>query len=107
MALADYPVLGSVANANGPIFSTLPSFVPIMVESISMEKPDRSKIFVKLRKFGDEDKKMDYEYWSTVEHEFKFQAAWDLVVQAHTIKGGTADELRFQRSVAKLVRRAS
>ena len=66
----------------------------------------RSNLFVRLGKLGDHDDKVaDYEYWRSVSDEARYQAAWELVIQAHELQGKDLNELRFQRSVANLVRK--
>ena len=47
----------------------------------------------------------DLEYWQAQTDETKFNAAWDMVVEAHAIKGEDLSESRLQRSVASLQRR--
>ncbi|RME59048.1 MAG: hypothetical protein D6780_05725 [Candidatus Dadabacteria bacterium] len=68
-------------------------------------KKDRSNYFVRLGKLGEEDKREVYEYWDKLGDEARFKAAWELVIEAYKIKGKDLNELRFQRSVEKLVRK--
>ena len=68
-----------------------------------MSKEPRSNITIKKGILGqDDDKLLDYEYWDKLGDEAKFEAAWELVVQAYEINGLDQNELRFQRSVEKL-----
>ena len=45
--------------------------------------------------------------WAALGDEEKFTQAWEMVKQAHLIKGGNLDELRFQRSVVFVGRKRS
>lgn len=47
----------------------------------------------------------DLEYWQAQSDEAKFDAAWDMVVEAHAIKGEDLSESRLRRSVASFQRR--
>ena len=49
----------------------------------------------------------DLEYWRTQTDKAKLDAAWDMVIEAHAIKGEDLSESRLQRSVASLQRRGS
>ncbi len=66
---------------------------------------DRKDLFVRLGKLADDDRSVDYAYWNSVGDEERYRAAWELVVQAYELQGKVMDELRFQRSVTKLVKR--
>ena len=68
---------------------------------------NRKAIFTRLGKLGDEDVPSDFETWENLGVEERFKAAWELVIQAHTIRGDNLDELRFQRSVENLIRKWS
>lgn len=66
----------------------------------------RKNLYVRLGRLGeDDDRLIDYRKWDELGDEARFQAAWDLVVQAHEIQGKNPDELRFQRSVENLIRK--
>ena len=68
---------------------------------------EERKINVRLGRLGDDDDRLaDYEYWDKLGDEARYQAAWELVVQAHELQGRDPNELRFQRSVENLVRKA-
>jgi hypothetical protein len=45
------------------------------------------------------DRSFDIAYWQNLGPESIFEAAWQLVVDAHTRGPGGADELRLQRTV--------
>jgi hypothetical protein len=61
------------------------------------------KITIRKGRLGEQDEKLlDYQYWDELGDEAKFEAAWELVIQAYEIKGLDINELRFQRSVEKL-----
>lgn len=64
--------------------------------------PDGSMI--KYGKLEDMDDSFDLEFWQSQPATAIFDAAWEMVVFAHKLKGGKEDELRFQRSVASLQR---
>lgn len=68
----------------------------------------RNITYTRLGKIGeDDDRLQDYEYWDSLGDEVRFEAAWDLVVQAWEIQGREAHELRFQRTVGNIYRRES
>ena len=47
----------------------------------------------------------DLAYWEKQTDEKKFDSAWEMVVEAHAIKGEDLSESRLQRSVASFQRR--
>jgi hypothetical protein len=47
----------------------------------------------------------DLDYWQAQSDEVRFNAAWEMVVEAHAIKGEDLSESRLQRSVAGFQRR--
>lgn len=49
----------------------------------------------------------DVAYWQAQPDEKKFEAAWQMVIEAYAIKGEDISELRLQRSVGGLQRRRS
>ena len=49
----------------------------------------------------------DLAYWKAQSDETKFNSAWDMVIEAHAIKGEDLSESRLQRSVASFQRRES
>jgi hypothetical protein len=70
------------------------------------DKPaPKREIFFKKRRLGEDETLENNLAWAALGDEEKFTQAWEMVKQAHLIKGGTLDELRFQRSVAVLGRR--
>jgi hypothetical protein len=48
----------------------------------------------------------DLDYWAAQDDVAKFDAAWEMVIEAHQIKGEDIRESRLQRSVGGLQRRA-
>lgn len=48
----------------------------------------------------------DLEYWSRQSDAAKLDAAWEMVIEAHRIKGEDVSESGLQRTVASLQRRA-
>ncbi len=63
----------------------------------SVQKRD---IFFKKRRLGEDETASNHQAWAALGDEEKFTQAWEMVKQAHLIKGGTLDELRFQRFLA-------
>ncbi len=53
----------------------------------------------------DAEKYPDVKYWQSQSDEVIFDAAWQMVVDAHAIKGEDLRESRLQRSVGGLHRR--
>ncbi|MEP7214184.1 MAG: hypothetical protein ABI791_13990 [Acidobacteriota bacterium] len=51
------------------------------------------------------DRSFDIEFWQRLTDKQRLDAAWDMVVFAHTSKGKDPDELRLQRSIENLKRR--
>ena len=56
-------------------------------------------------RLNDAEKYPDVKYWRSQPDEVIFDAAWQMVVDAHAIKGEDLRESRLQRSVASLQRR--
>jgi hypothetical protein len=56
-------------------------------------------------KLEDAEKFPDLEYWRGQTDAAKFAAAWEMVLEAHSVKGEDLSESRLQRSVARLQRR--
>ena len=52
-----------------------------------------------------DDRSFDIEFWQSLTDDQRLAAAWELVEDAHVLKGGNPDELRLQRSVTSLKRR--
>lgn len=46
-----------------------------------------------------EDRSFDLEFWQAVEPEQRWAAAWQMIVDAHAIRGANADQLRVQRTL--------
>ena len=69
------------------------------------DKPVQKRdIFFKKRHLGEDGTASNHQAWAALGDEEKFTQAWELVRQAHLIKGRNLDELRFQRSVAVISR---
>jgi hypothetical protein len=62
-------------------------------------------VFFKKRLLGEDETESNHQAWAALGDEEKFTQAWEMVKQAHLIKGGNLDELRFQRSVAVISRK--
>jgi hypothetical protein len=56
-------------------------------------------------KLEDAPRYPDLAYWQSQSDQIKFDAAWEMVVEAHAIKGEDLSESRLQRSVASFQRR--
>ena len=50
------------------------------------------------------DRSFDVAYWQKMGPAAIFEAAWELVVEAHSRRPGGADELRFRRTVESFQR---
>ena len=61
-------------------------------------------VFFKKRRLGEDETASNRRAWAALGDEEKFTQAWEMVKQAHLIKGGNLDELRFQRSVVVISR---
>ncbi|RMG41085.1 MAG: hypothetical protein D6719_09370 [Candidatus Dadabacteria bacterium] len=67
---------------------------------------DKKNWFTRMGRLGeDDDKTAEYAAWDKLGNEERFRVAWELVVEAHKIKGRDLDELRFQRSVENIYRK--
>ena len=45
------------------------------------------------------DREFDLKFWQDQPAQARFDAAWELIVHAHRVKGGDVRQLRLQRSV--------
>ena len=52
-----------------------------------------------------EEAEFDRAFWRQAGHEARFAAMWQMVAEVELLKGKKPEELRLQRSVAKLIRR--
>jgi hypothetical protein len=59
---------------------------------------------VSLDRLEGSDRSYDIDFWQRAGADRRFEAAWDLVVEAHLRRGGARRELRFQRSIVVLER---
>jgi hypothetical protein len=50
------------------------------------------------------DRSYDIDFWQRAGAQARFDAAWDLVVEAHLLRGADPNELRLQRSVVSVER---
>jgi hypothetical protein len=50
-------------------------------------------------KIEDLDRSFDLEFWRAQTDTARFEAAWELVIIAHKMKGRDVNQLRLQRSV--------
>lgn len=64
-------------------------------------------VMMRLGNAGAMDRSFDIEFWQSQDDAARFDAAWELVVFAHELKGRNLDELRVQRSVESIERSES
>ncbi len=62
-------------------------------------------VMMRVGNVADMDRSFDIEFWQSQDDTARFDAAWELFVFAHELKGQKEDELRLQRSVTNLKRR--
>lgn len=61
-------------------------------------------VMMRVSNLADLDRSFDIEFWQSQDDNARFDAAWELVVFAHSLKGKNEDELRLQRSVESIER---
>ena len=61
-------------------------------------------VMMRVGNVADMDRSFDIEFWQSQEDNARFDAAWELVVFAHELKGQKEDQLRLQRSVESIER---
>ncbi len=66
---------------------------------------EKQNITVWYGRLEDAEKFPDLRYWQGQSDAAKFAAAWEMVLEAHALKGEDLSESRLQRSVASLQRR--
>ena len=64
-------------------------------------------IMSKLVLLNNMDRSFDLEFWDKVGVQGRFQALWQMVLEAEAIKGKNAEQSRLQRSVQNIKRRKS
>jgi hypothetical protein len=64
-----------------------------------VEKPNSSFVVERYGPLAEMDRSFDVAYWQRLGAEAIFEAAWQLVVQAHMNRDGGEDELRLSRTV--------
>ena len=64
-------------------------------------------IMSKLVSLNKMDRSFDLEFWDKVGVQGRFQALWQMVLEAEAIKGKNAEPSRLQRSVQNIKRRKS
>jgi hypothetical protein len=64
-------------------------------------------VMMRLGKADQMDRSFDIEFWQSQDDTARLNAAWELVVFAHELKGKKEDELRLQRTVESIERRES
>ena len=74
-------------------------------ESKYIDKQKRLVMSRLVKRDEQNDRSFDIEFWQRLTDSQRLDAAWDMVVFAHTAKGKDPDELRLQRSVENLKRR--
>jgi len=68
---------------------------------------ERRHITVWYGRIEDAPRFPDLQYWQAQSDEEKFAVAWEMVLEAHALKGEDLCESRLQRSVARFQRRES
>jgi hypothetical protein len=71
---------------------------------MSVEKRNMTVWYGRLQ---DAEEFPDLKYWQSQSDATKFAAAWEMVLDAHALKGEDLSESRLQRSVASFQRRES
>jgi len=66
---------------------------------------EKRNITVWYGRLEDAEEFPDLQYWQAQSDATKFAAAWEMVLEAHALKGEDLSESRLQRSVASLQRR--
>ena len=66
---------------------------------------EKRNITVWYGRLEDAEKFPDLKYWQRQSDSAKFAAAWEMVLEAHALRGEDLSESRLQRSVASLQRR--
>jgi hypothetical protein len=56
-------------------------------------------VMERIGKLSESNRRFDVEFWQRQGTNAIFAAAWEMVVEAHRLKGGSDSELTFQRSV--------
>lgn len=70
-----------------------------------MDAEGKPVVMSRLVRREEADRDFDIEFWQRAGHEAIFKAAWELVETAVLLKGGDPNQLRLQRSVARLRKR--
>ena len=65
----------------------------------------RRKMTIWYGRREDAERYPDVPYWQSQPDAKKFEAAWEMVIEAYRLKGEDISELRLQRSVGGLQRR--
>lgn len=74
-------------------------------ESKYIDKQKRLVMSRLVKRDEQNNRSFDIEFWQRLTDKQRLDAAWDMVVFAHKLKGKDPDELRLQRSVENLKRR--
>ena len=56
------------------------------------------------KKLSDMDRSFDIEFWQRQGDRAIFEAAWEMVIEAHQMKGGNPDDLKMDKSVERFVK---
>jgi hypothetical protein len=78
-----------------------------MVRQVKYRDGQNRLVMMRLGSAAEMDRSFDIEFWQSQDNAARFDAAWEMVVFAHELKGHNADELRLQRSVESIERRES
>ena len=66
---------------------------------------EKRNITIWYGRLEDAERFPDLQYWQSQSDAAKFAAAWEMVLEAHALKGEDLSESRLQRSIAGLQRR--
>jgi len=64
-----------------------------------MEKPIPTFVMERYGRLSEMDRSFDVAYWQRLGANAIFEAAWQMVIDAHAHRPGGADELRLRRTV--------
>jgi hypothetical protein len=68
-------------------------------------QPGERRITAKLVRQGEDEFEFNHRFWREAGTEARFEAAWEMVLEARSWKGLSGDEPRLQRHVLRVERR--
>lgn len=69
---------------------------------MAINQPRAKGSFMEVRPISQGTVDLDIDFWQAQGPEAIFKAAWELVVDAHVLKGGKESELRLQRPLVSV-----